>query len=185
MISTPFSKPSCTGSRGCWPGRSQRARAGFSQVEVAVSALLAGLVLTGALNLAGYATRGQLKNSDALRHRHLASGLMAEVLELPFEDPNQTPVFGPESGETSSPPRRSSFDDVDDYHNWSSPPQTKTGTAIENTAGLTTTVAVTLADPAALGAGASGTNSPEVKRVTVRLLRGSTTLFELIAVVTK
>jgi len=150
-----------------------------------MSALIAGLLLVGSLNLAGSATRGQIQNNDLLRARLIGSGLMAEILELPFEDPNQTPVFGTESGETTSPARRTSFDDVDDYHNWSSAPQSKTGTLLSDTTGMTTTVQVTLADPSQLATGASGSPSAEVKQIIVRVLRGSTTAASLIGVVTK
>lgn len=150
-----------------------------------MAALIAGLILTASLNLAGFATRSQVLNNDQLRARLILSSLLAEIIELPFEDPNQTPVFGPESGETSSPADRSLFDDVDDYHNWTSVPQKKSGTLIADSDGLTTTVQVTLADPNQLADGASGTSSPEVKRITVNIQRGSTLVSQLVGVVTK
>jgi hypothetical protein len=158
---------------------------GFSQFEVAMSALIAGVILTAALNLTGSASRGQVQNNDQLRARLIANNLMAEVLELPFEDPSQTPVFGPESGETMSPARRTQFDDVDDYHNWSSAPQTKSGSAIQDSQGLITTVQVKLADPGQLGAGATGSASAEVKQITVAVKRGTYVVSESVSVVTK
>lgn len=150
-----------------------------------MSALIAGLVLAASLNMAGSATRGQVLNNDQLRARLIASGLSAEILELTFEDPNETPVFGPESGETTSPANRRLFDDVDDYHNWSSSPQKKSGTAIPDGAGLTTTVQVKLADPNQLAAGVNGSPSSEVKQITVSVLRGTTIVSQLVSVVTK
>lgn len=158
---------------------------GFTQVEVAMAALIVGLLLISAMNLAGSAVRGQLSNSDKLKSRGVASGLLAEILELPFQDPNSNPVFGPESGETTTPATRNLFDDVDDYNNWSSSPQTKSGTAIPDTFGLTTTVQVVLADPDRLESDGSGSPSSDVKQVTVRVLRGSTPVAVLTAVVTK
>ncbi len=163
----------------------RRVRLGFSQVEVAMSALIAGLVLAASLNLAGFATRGQISNNDQLRARLIASGLMAEILELPFADPNQTPVSGPESGETTAPATRLNFDDVDDYLNWSSAPQTKSGAAIPNSAELTTTVQVALANPDQLGDGGGGSPSADVKQITVSVLRGTMIVSKLVGVVTK
>jgi hypothetical protein len=150
-----------------------------------MSALIAGVIITGALNLAGSASRGQIQNNDQLRARLIANSLMSEILELPFEDPNQTPVFGTETGETTVPVRRTLFDDVDDYHNWSSAPQTKTGVAIQDGQGLITTVQVKLADPGQLGAGATGSASAEVKQITVAVKRGTYIVNESVSVVTK
>jgi hypothetical protein len=162
-----------------------QSRAGFSQVEVAMSALIAGIVLASALNMAGAAARSQVSNNDQLRARLIASGLLAEVLELPFEDPSGIVVFGPEAGETTSPATRSLFDDVDDYHNWSSSAKTKSGQTIPNTSGLTTSVQVALADPNQLGTGGGGSPSSEVKRVIVSVSRGGLVVCLLTAVVTK
>jgi MSHA pilin protein MshD len=44
--------------------------------------------------------------------------LMEEIVSKDFEDPDQTPVFGPETGETS----RSDYDDVDDFDDYSDNP---------------------------------------------------------------
>lgn len=158
---------------------------GFTQVEIAMSALIVGLLLISAMNLAGSAIRGQMSNNDQLRSRGLASGLLAEILELPFQEPTTSPAFGPEAGETTTPATRNLFDDVDDYNNWSSSPQTKSGTAIPDTLGLTTTVQVVLVDPDRLETGGGGNPSSEVKQVIVRVLRGTSPVSVLTAVVTK
>ena len=183
----PGDRPQRSARRGSPDPAAQRSssRKGFSQVEIAMSALIAGLILTASLNLAGSATRGQIQNNDQMRARLIISGLMAEILELPFEDPNQTPVFGPETGETSSPARRTLFDDVDDYHNWNSTPQTKSGTAIADDYGIRTQVQVKLVDPSQLAAGVTGTPSTEVKQITVNALRGSMVVSSLSSIVTK
>ena len=44
-----------------------------------------------------------------------AQELMEEIKSKNFADPNQTPVFGPESGEGG----RSNYDDVDDFNGYS------------------------------------------------------------------
>lgn len=163
--------------------RRARKCSGITNVEVALSAAIVGMLMVVALNAAGGATRSQLANGDSSRAVLIASGLMSEILELPFEDPNATPVFGPESGETST--NRALFDDVDDYHNWSSAPQKKDGTALANASGLTTNVQVALADPNNLGDGAWSPTSPNVKRITVNVLRNDKVIGTLSAVVTK
>lgn len=167
------------------PVRRQTTRPAFTQIEVALSAAIAGIVLSAALGLSGHATRSQVASKDLLQARLVASGLMAEILELPFKDPQGGTTFGPESGETSSPARRTLFDDVDDYHGWSSSAQTKTGTAILDASGLTTTVRVTTADPDQLADGVTGTASSNVKRIVVTVNRGSATLASFTAVVTE
>ena len=58
---------------------------------------------------------------------------MAEIMQAPYEDPDQTVVFGREPGEAASP--RSEFDDVDDYDGWNqSPPQYYDGTTMPDRA---------------------------------------------------
>ena len=52
------------------------------------------------------------------------------------DEPDDTPAFGREAGESSS--SRAAYDDVDDYHGWSgSPPVEKDDAAIANAAGFT------------------------------------------------
>lgn len=50
--------------------------------------------------------------ADLRRATELAEAMMEEVLALPYNDPDGASALGPESGET-----RTTFDNVDDYHN--------------------------------------------------------------------
>ena len=93
---------------------------------------------------------------------------MEEVLTQSYEEPADTPTFGRESPESGG--QRTDWDDVDDYHQWSSsPPENRTGTAIPNSAGWQRDVIVQWVDP----------NDPSqvsgveqgVKRVTVTVRR--------------
>jgi len=91
--------------------------------------MIVGLVAVAALHSLGAATR----SSEAIGNRAVAAGLadelMSEILQQPYSDPTQTPVFGREPGESAFP--RSQFDDVDDYDGWNqSPPQYRDGTVI-------------------------------------------------------
>jgi type II secretory pathway pseudopilin PulG len=102
---------------------------GLSLIEVVASTMIVGLMSVAALNSLGAATR----SSESIGNRAVAQGLadelLAEVMQARYSDPNQTPVFGRESGEASTP--RSAFDDIDDYDGWNkSPPQYRDGTAM-------------------------------------------------------
>jgi prepilin-type N-terminal cleavage/methylation domain-containing protein len=104
-------------------------RHGFTLVEVVVSLLIVSVMLVAGLNMVGGARLSQFKTSRTSRGQALAESLMAEILQQDYSDPNDTPVFGIESGEAST--TRADFDDVDDYHDWNAqPPQYKDGSAI-------------------------------------------------------
>lgn len=156
---------------------------GFSTAEVTMSALIVGILMAAALNCAGSAMRSQVANGETGRASSFAGALLAEILELPFENPDGTPSFGLEKGEKSK--TRADFDDVDDYHNWNSPPAKKDGTALSNSTGLTTTVQVTYGNPDDLSDSASAPSSSNVKRITVNVLQGSRTVATAKGVVTK
>ncbi len=106
---------------------------GLSLIEVVASTFIVGLMAVAALNALGAATR----SSESIGNRAVALGLadelMAEILQSPYKDPEQTPVLGRESGEPAGP--RSAFNDIDDYDGWNqSPPQYSDGTAIPDRA---------------------------------------------------
>jgi hypothetical protein len=91
--------------------------------------MIVGLMTVAALDSLGAATRSAESIGNRAVALALADELMAEIVQLPYEDPTQAVVFGRESGEAASP--RSVFDDVDDYVNWNqSPPQYRDGTLI-------------------------------------------------------
>jgi hypothetical protein len=91
--------------------------------------MIVGLMMVAALDSLGAATRSAESIGNRAVALALADALMAEIVQLPYEDPTQTVVFGREAGEAASP--RSGFDDVDDYGGWDqSPPQFRDGTVI-------------------------------------------------------
>lgn len=115
----------------------------MSLVESALAVVLVGSILVVALNAVGGAVTGRRSTADQAIAQHLAMALMTEILELSYADPDQTPIFGIESGETSVDGSRTAFDDVDDYHNWTeSPPQRKTGEIYTDRTGWRRTVRV-------------------------------------------
>lgn len=106
-------------------------RRGLSLAEVVVSTLLIGLLMAAALNGVGAAARSTNAAAEASDATALARQLLDEITVLPYEDPNQSPAFGLESGEAGAPGVRASFDDTDDYIDWvDSPPKDRGGVAL-------------------------------------------------------
>jgi hypothetical protein len=102
---------------------------GLSLIEVVASTFIVGVMAVAALNSLGAATSSSHSIGNRAVALGLADELLSEILQAPYEDPNQTPVFGRESGEASSP--RSAFDDLDDYDGWNeSPPKYRDGTTM-------------------------------------------------------
>lgn len=116
-------------------------RQGLSLVEVVVSTLLVGLLLTASLVSVGAAARNSWATTESLDVAYLAQQLLEEIVILPFSDPNQTPVFGSEVGEGIG--NRQEKDDIDDFSQWTeSPPRESDGNIMLNYAGWTRTVKV-------------------------------------------
>lgn len=112
-------------------------------VESTLAVVIVGSILVVALNAVGGAVTGRRNVADHAIAQHLAVALMTEILQQSYADPDQTPIFGIESGETSVIGNRTAFDDVDDYHNWTeTPPQRKSGEIYNDRTGWRRTVRV-------------------------------------------
>ena len=154
-----------------------RCRAGYTLVEVSMSTLMIGIVLVTAMNTAGYATRGQIDNKERAQAKLIANAMLAEILELPYKEPSDTPVFGPESGEV-----RATYDDVDDYKLFSdSPPVDKQGAAMAGGVGLTRSVVVNYVQPNNLTA--TSKTDQGIKRIVISVVRGGTELVSMTTIV--
>jgi len=91
------------------------ARLGSSLAELIVATAIVGVMITAALESIGMVYRTRRLSANRLTGPGLAQELMAEVMSMPYEDPeNPGGGIGLESGESN----RSTFDDVDDYHLW-------------------------------------------------------------------
>lgn len=113
-----------------------RMPSGVSLVEVVVSTLLIGGLMAAALTSVGAVARSTSFAADSSTAVLLARQLMDEIIILPYEDTVQTPVFGLESGESTSTSTRTQLDDLDDYLNWNdSPPRMRQGTLIDEYSG--------------------------------------------------
>jgi type II secretory pathway pseudopilin PulG len=121
-------------------------RAGVTLVESVISTVIVGVMLAAALTAVGAASRTRLSLSERQQGAALAYELMTEVIATHFEDPDETPGWGPEPSEGTS--ARVDFDDVDDYVGWSaSPPHDARGNVLPGLTGWTRSVTVTWADP--------------------------------------
>src|SRR3954453_13950823 len=128
-------------ARGC-----PKSKRGLTLIEVVASTMIVSLMAVAALNALAAAT----KSSNSIGNRAVAAGLadelMSEIMMQSYSDPDGSPVFGHESGESTSV--RSAFDDVDDYNGWSaSPPQYRDGTTIPDRTNWRQRVAVTYVVP--------------------------------------
>ena len=162
-------------------------RRGLTLIESTLSVVIVAVMLVAALRTLGSTARAndiQLRQQTAAR---LAHELMAEIIPSRYEEPwniatlviddglggiinldpsekLSVPGFGLETDEDDGS-TRSRFDDVDDFHGWSSsPPEDKDGTAVLNALGWTRSVTVTYANPVTLAPTAIDTG---IKRVTV------------------
>lgn len=151
------------------------ARKGFSLLEVTVSTLLVGTLLTAALSSMGRVALSRGSTGDLAYANELAFDLLAEATNLPYEDPTAaTGALGAESGEVSG--NRSLFDDVDDFHTWAeSPPQDPSGTLLSTSTTWRREVAVDYVDPLTPSQSSLGVDRG-VKRVTVTVRRSGVTV---------
>jgi hypothetical protein len=178
---------SCNPTRRCYAPAGQPAgptasRRGVSLAEVVVSTLLVALVLVTSMHSVG----GVIRTWQASAAQHdgftLAADLMTEILQAWYIEPDDTPTFGRESGESGSD--RTNWDDTDDYKGWlSSPPEAKDGTALSGYIGWTREVQVkkvTVGDPnSVLGDSDSDTG---IRRITVTVTDPSGRQTSLVAI---
>lgn len=155
------------------------ARAGFSLIEAAVATLIVGGLFVAALGALSGATKASAVNVDRATGLLLAGEMMSEIVNARYVEPDDTPAFGPEPGETDG--TRNAFDDVDDYDNWdASPPENPDGTGIPDRAGWRRTVEVDYADPHDLTSVVGSDQG--VKRITVTVIHNLKTVARLVAV---
>jgi hypothetical protein len=113
---------------------------GFTIAEAAISTVIVAVMFVAVLNTVGTSRVTQQRAALVSRGRLFASTLLSEVWEQSYKDSGASPVFGPETGESTV--TRTDFDDVDDYHGWSGVPTAKDGTALPNSAGWNQAVTV-------------------------------------------
>jgi len=98
--------------------RATRGRA-MTLAEVVVATAVVAVMLVAALNTLGASARGYVVAGRAQQGGVLAEQLMAEIVQNCYKDPDGSPLFGIEAGDTGT--GRTGYDDVDDYHGCRSP----------------------------------------------------------------
>jgi len=147
-----------------------------------VSTLIVGLMTVAALNGLGAATRSSQSAGNRGIALGLADELMAEILATDYSDPDGSPVFGLESGETAP---RANFDDIDDFNGWNQmPPQAADGTTIPDREEWRHRVTVQRVAAADLDQALGGSTDQGVKRIQVSIEYQDTVLAEQIAICT-
>ena len=128
------------------PRRRSANRRAMTLIEATMSLGIVAVMMVAALRTVGASARARQADVSQRRGPALARQLMSEIAPTLYSEPTDPPNFGPEGSENDG--TRAAFDDVDDYHNWSSnPPQIKDGTAIPGLEGWTRSVKVTYVDP--------------------------------------
>ena len=85
----------------------------FTLVEAVISTVIIGVMFVAAMNVLGATAVAKRSTEQQALGYSLAQDLMNEILNQPYEDPDQTAEFGRESGESGGD--REDFDDVDTY----------------------------------------------------------------------
>ena len=153
--------------------RASAAESGFTLVEVILTILIVGVGLVASFRTLPVI----LQVSDAARKsivaQRLATDLLAEIAMLPFEDPDGSPVFGPEDDEETD--TRADFDDIDDYDDWSaSPPQKKDGREETDCAEYQRSVTVVYVDVSDFDTIIAEETTSDAKRITITVSRQKT-----------
>jgi MSHA pilin protein MshD len=148
--------------------RTRASRRALTLFEVVASTMIVGMMAVAALNALGAAT----KSADSIGNRAVALGLadelMSEIVQAAYNDPNQTPILGRESGEAATP--RSGFDDVDDYTGWNqSPPQYRDGTIIPDRTNWRQKVTIAYVQPGNPTLATPGNADQGAKRINVTI----------------
>ena len=144
------SKPPCsnllTVKNALMDHRRHQRRRGGGMVEILLASAIVGYMIVASLDAAAMVARTQRFNAGRLTGPGLARELMAEIMSLPYDDPqNPGAAIGVNAGESAS--NRSTFDDVDDYNGWSSANAVaRNGTARSGYTGWSHTVTVTWAE---------------------------------------
>ena len=158
--------------------RTRHRRRALCLVEVVISLLLIATVMVAALRTVGQSRRSQLALHEQQAGSLLAEELLSEILRQAYREPFEQLAFGPEASENTG--TRANFDDVDDYHNWSStPPRDAAGAPLAGYDGWSRAVQVQWVNPddpnVVVG------NEQGVKRITVSVSRQGRLMASLVA----
>ena len=153
---------------------------GFTYVEVMLAVVILSVAVVATVYCVQVALLQQKASRDITTACHLAQEIREITLDKAFLDPDQTPVYGPEAGETFS-----DFDDIDDYHKQViSPPVLSDMSRRDDLPGWSQRVVVEYVDASDLKT-VVGAGTSDYVRVTVRVYGGEQKQAELKWIVTK
>ncbi|MFK7760303.1 MAG: hypothetical protein AB8C13_10200 [Phycisphaerales bacterium] len=155
-----------------------QSRRGITLAETVISMLIVVFVIVSTLQLVAPLSRSTTVHADRLVAANLATQLSEEIATKYFMDPvpDSEDLIGFESDDATT--RRDTFDDIDDYHGWSSsPPELSSGTSLITLIGWTRTVKVSHA-PIASPFTESPTNTG-LKLVVVTVLKDGVELAKI------
>lgn len=152
------------------------ARRGVSLIETVLSVMILGGAFASVLTTVASSRASHAAAAERQMALALAEDLMAEVQAITtYKEPGL--AFGPELGEKTGD--RSAFDDIDDFHGWTSTPPTDSGgRAIPGADGYTRSVIVQYVDPG--DPLTKVENDLGLMRITIEVKRNSKTLASLI-----
>ena len=116
------------------PGARARTDGGFTLMESIISIGIVSCLLVMVLNTLGSQVKGRRVRASRWQAEALAHSLLAEIVQSPYKDPDETPSFGTEGAESDA--TRSDFDDVDDYDGLSVQDTTSVGATYTITASV-------------------------------------------------
>ncbi len=123
---------------------------GFTLIEILIALAVLAMGIAMLITMFTVGMKGVTTNQVRTQATNLAQDLMDEIMGKEFRDPNETPVWGVESGETQGV--RTTYDDVDDYSAWKNKaPQNVMGVSLGDAyANFTLSVSVARVNPADL-----------------------------------
>lgn len=168
---------------GCTRAFRIRSRDGFSLIEVSVSTLLVGLIVVGAMRcFSATAQTGQAATDQTLAVL-LAEELMEEILQQGYAEPDGAVEFGIDDGEFAD--NRQTWDDVDDYDDWSRcPPADPEGSPLTDDS-WTRAVTVVQVHAEDLSQVVADSNDTGVKLISVKVHRNGRQLVDLRSIQTR
>ena len=154
------------------------ARRGLTLIECLMSMLLLSMVMVGAISAVAGTRKMQTLTSDRVLGQQLAMGLLQEILDQAYQEPDEMILFGPEGAEITG--GRALYDDVDDYNGLvDSPPADQNGNPLPGFSEWSRKVIVEWADPVTFQP--TATSDTQLKRITVTVLHGSKMVATLIS----
>ena len=136
--------------------------------------MLVGVLLTCSLRSVGSAAKSWVSSAETADGYALAHDLIGEIVRLPYEDTNQTPIFGAETGELGTPATRAALEDLDDYMNLTdTPPKNRAGTALPGYTGWQRTADVEKVNPSGYALQTDASSDAGLRVVTVRVVSPS------------